>query len=353
MATNYDPNRDSKLASLIWPENKPKAPAENWLTIAAREDRERKTALGPVVTADASGQMPDFTSGTVDVSGDRGTGDAVSGAVSVISPSGSGAVWGGDSLGGVAESSAKKAKNPAVIKVDKGPGAQASLAPENDPLYGSGTYTQPLPKPPAPQSGTAVDMKFMKFVEGRNLDAEVPTENGIPYAASGATVAKGFDLGQWSEADLNKLGLTDRHELFRKVKPYLGRKGQDALDYLKANPLRITDEEADWADNTLLPYQVKALNSHFAGLAENTEGKLFTDLPPDIQTVVYSVAHHKGMGGFAKLKEFNSAVLSGDPHIVVDQLMKIGMNTKKKAIAERRFKEASYLYNKYAGDVTP
>lgn len=124
-------------------------------------------------------------------------------------------------------------------------------------------------------------------------------------------------------------------------------------NFLKENPLRISEKEADWIDDTLLEKKINALNKSFSEAPGNTDKILFTDLPPDIQTVVYSVAHHKGTGGYLNMSDLNSSVFKKDRHGIIDALMKEAKGNSTKGLAQRRFKEAVYLYNKFSGGMTP
>jgi len=74
-----------------------------------------------------------------------------------------------------------------------------------------------------------IDYGFLSAREGGSR-----TIGYVPAASasrSGVTIATGFDLGQRGEDDLARLGLPSA--LIAKLKPYLGKRSQDAVDALK------------------------------------------------------------------------------------------------------------------------
>ncbi len=90
----------------------------------------------------------------------------------------------------------------------------------------------------------SIDWEFIASLEGKGVTTGyVPDASG---SKSGVTIATGFDLGQRNESDLKSLGISAA--LITKFKPYLGMKGVAAADFLKKNPLTITDDEAKEID---------------------------------------------------------------------------------------------------------
>src|SRR5215510_13912332 len=89
-----------------------------------------------------------------------------------------------------------------------------------------------------------IDYNFLSAREGGCITTGyVPNPTG---SKSGVTLATGFDLGARTEADLTRLGLSS--SLVAKLKPYLGKKGSDAVDALKNAPLSVTLPEARQID---------------------------------------------------------------------------------------------------------
>ncbi len=107
-----------------------------------------------------------------------------------------------------------------------------------------------------------IDWKFIAAREGAEvLVGYVPMKNGKVFGASGVTIATGFDLGQRNESDLKRLKLSD--ELFKKLKPYLLKKKDDAVKFLKDNPLTITKEQAKEIDVAVKKLEVPTLRTRY------------------------------------------------------------------------------------------
>ncbi|WNZ59947.1 pesticin C-terminus-like muramidase [Myxococcus sp. MxC21-1] len=141
-----------------------------------------------------------------------------------------------------------------------------------------------------------VDWDFIAEQEGRAVqDGYVPDATG---SKSGVTVGTGVDLGARDMNDLDRLGLSDA--LKTKLEPYLGKKGQDAADFLAENPLNLTAEEVkeldravkgEALDNVVNEYntEVERLNA-----ADGGSRPKFAELPREMQTVIASVGFQYG-----------------------------------------------------------
>jgi hypothetical protein len=135
-----------------------------------------------------------------------------------------------------------------------------------------------------------IDWEFIASLEGKGkTDGYVPDASG---SKSGVTIATGFDLGQRNESDLTNLGLSS--DLVTKLKPYLGKKGTDASDYLDKNPLSITETEAADIDKKVRQQKVPKLKDAYRTAPENTKPVEFDDLPGQAQTVIASVSFQYG-----------------------------------------------------------
>jgi len=84
-----------------------------------------------------------------------------------------------------------------------------------------------------------IDWNFIAEREGSSLIGYVPNADG---SKSGVTIASGFDLGARNEFDIKDLPLS----IQKKIKPYLGLKGQPAVELAKK--LKITPKEAKAID---------------------------------------------------------------------------------------------------------
>jgi hypothetical protein len=85
--------------------------------------------------------------------------------------------------------------------------------------------------------------------EGREYKGYVPvSKDKEEESKSGVSFGAGYDLGTKSEKNLREIGLSE--DTIKKMKPYLGLKGKDAVDYNKSTPLDfLTKEEVDLVDS--------------------------------------------------------------------------------------------------------
>lgn len=119
--------------------------------------------------------------------------------------------------------------------------------------------------------------------------------------ASGVTIAKGVDLGPQNKdpflADLvglnkqaNILTTEELEQLKTKLGPYFGLRRAEACAYLRANPLSITQKEAD-----LLNYRAaKEAMGTAKKLYKNETDTELSALSPEAQTVILSRAYQSG-----------------------------------------------------------
>ena len=139
-----------------------------------------------------------------------------------------------------------------------------------------------------------VDMKFLEEVEGNKNDMYVPMNKGIAIGKSGATIGMGFDLGSRTVKDLEGLS----PELIKKLTPYLGLKKQEAIDYVKKNPLVISNKEKTDINSFAKKEIIQQLRQSW----KKSTGKSFDDLDTRAATAVTSVAFQHGINA---TKNFN------------------------------------------------
>lgn len=137
---------------------------------------------------------------------------------------------------------------------------------------------------------------FLKDVEGFETSIYVPVDKKTKkvLGTSGPTIASGFDLGQRNLNDLKSYGLPQSIE--DKLKPYLGKKGKAAEEYIKKNPLNLTDEEANTINNIVKQKEADKVEKKFN---ENSELN-FKELPDPIKTMITSVAFQYGIEAIEK-----------------------------------------------------
>ena len=128
-----------------------------------------------------------------------------------------------------------------------------------------------------------------KSVNNKNNVICFGKEVGTVIGKSGVTIAAGFDLGQNNLHDLQKLNLPADLQL--KLTPYLLKKKKPAFDFLKNNPLVISESESKLINRKKKELHAKQLQKKF-----NTYSKAnFEDLPKEIQTVLFSITYQYGL----------------------------------------------------------
>jgi len=119
------------------------------------------------------------------------------------------------------------------------------------------------------------------------LTGAVPKKNGKPIDSSGVTVATGFDVGQHSVHDLKSMGLSQT--IIDKLTPYTQKKGDDADEANRKQPLSLTQDEADQIDAADKKAKLNGVRRLY-DKATAAHGTKFDDLSSDQQTVIASVA---------------------------------------------------------------
>jgi len=167
---------------------------------------------------------------------------------------------------------------------------------------------QPKGKLTVVEDAGSVDWGFIAEREGNKRDVYVPTKGDKVLGTSGPTVGMGIDLGAWSGDKLRELGVSE--ELVNKLSPYGGKKKQEALDFVKANPLSLSKEETDELNSKVKSSILDEIKTQF-----NKESKTkFEALPSGKQTAVASVFFQYGMNKEKSTwpKNYWSQVTTGD-----------------------------------------
>lgn len=141
---------------------------------------------------------------------------------------------------------------------------------------------------------TKIDSNFIRLVEGSMAHGYVPLAK---TTKSGVTVGNGVDLGQMNKNELQKLPV--ENSLKDKLFSYIGLKKQKAVAFLKAHPLSLNSDELSQLDKVAGNRILQPLAAEYYKMT----GKMFTQLPSQAQTVVFSIAYQYGPG-FTKNKDF-------------------------------------------------
>lgn len=179
-----------------------------------------------------------------------------------------------------------------------------------------------------------IDWNFIASLEGsRVLHGYVPDPE---TSHSGVTIATGCDLGALSLSMLPLFPL----ELAATLKRYHGMTGKVAVEFLKSNPLTITEAQADNIDAVMRTGAVDALRNRFFV----SSGKKFETLPDPVQTILASVTFQYGTP-WVRTPHFWSHAIALDYLAMENDLENFGDH-----YVTRRRKEATYLREKLKGE---
>jgi GH24 family phage-related lysozyme (muramidase) len=187
-----------------------------------------------------------------------------------------------------------------------------------------------------------VDMKFLEEVEGNKNKMYVPkNKQGIALGKSGPTIGMGFDVGGRNENDLKGLP----PEIIKKLKPYLGLRKQEAIDFIEKNPLVITDKEKVIINAFAKKDEMEKLRKKW----KETTGKSFDDLDTKAATTIASVAFQNGDLS-RKAPKFWKQVTNEDWSGAFYNLLDWDDTGKPSQTQTRREKEAKLLKGLFKGD---
>ncbi len=127
-----------------------------------------------------------------------------------------------------------------------------------------------------------------------------------PMGVSGVTIGVGVDLGQQTEHQLRKWGVTE--ELLGKIRFYLGKADAAGARALHERPLTLTVEEARaLTDAEHHGYMVDVVEPQWN--FRYSRMNKFADLPWQAQCVIFSCVYQHGWAGFRKRGQFTLTAL--------------------------------------------
>ncbi len=211
---------------------------------------------------------------------------------------------------------AEQPKPITVASLDVGKSSTQTLAHTQAPAQKPATQIpvstqQPISSPSASSKTgisiekTKIDSNFIRLVEGSVSKGYVPLAK---TTKSGVTVGDGVDLGQMNKTELEKLPISQ--SLKSKLFAYIGLKKEKAKMFLKTHPLTVSANELEQLDTVAANKILKPLAAEY----QKSTGKLFSHLPAQAQTALFSVAYQNGPGFMKKsqLKPFWNCILSGN-----------------------------------------
>ena len=132
-----------------------------------------------------------------------------------------------------------------------------------------------------------IDWDFIhRLAGGQRLEGHVPSPS---LSSCGVQIASGMDLGLYSDMELWELGFSP--ELVARLEPYCGKRSMAAVEQLRAYPLRLSPDMADFLDQA---HQARLFRLLSAAYDQDSRARgssvRFTDLSDEAQTVLASVA---------------------------------------------------------------
>lgn len=189
-----------------------------------------------------------------------------------------------------------------------------------------------------------IDWEFIRSLEGKLITTGyVPhTRDGRVIGRSGVTIASGFDIGQWTEKEIYALPLS--LALRVKLYPYVQRRAETALSYIKDHPLVISTDEANQIDRALKMNLVSRFDTIYKLRTGNNFGA--GDIVHErLRTVVISLVVNFGPNIPNTLpktfKVICRCVKTGDNTELVNWLRHFP--SKNPELKKRRTREADYL----------
>jgi hypothetical protein len=157
----------------------------------------------------------------------------------------------------------------------------------------------------------------------------------VAIGKSGVTIASGFDIGQHNKYDIKRI-FSENTILQTKYLPYVEKRKQVAIDYLKNHPVSITEEQAKLTDKLVKDSQVNSLVRVYNQYKMPKEFKFQS---VGIQTVVMSIAFQYGVYS-STLIGIWKGLESGDNEKIIKFWEK---KAKGPSYIERRESELKYL----------
>jgi GH24 family phage-related lysozyme (muramidase) len=182
---------------------------------------------------------------------------------------------------------------------------------------------------------TNIDFEYIAKKEGGNLLDGYTL--GDKFLESGVTVGIGVDLGSKDSKYFENFGTTQEDEdLIKKLEPYFGLKGKNAIAKLNAIPLKISSKEAAKLNKFVQKQMFKTLKTKW-----NKESKIkFNTLSTEQATTLASVSFQYG-DLKTKTPEFYKMALAGNWKGVYEELL--DFKDKEKSVNDRHIELAALL----------
>ena len=115
---------------------------------------------------------------------------------------------------------------------------------------------------------------------------------------SGVTIGSGVDIGQYNELELRQMGIPA--ELLDRLKPGIGVTGMAAREVVESGAIRLKDGEARLITDLAQAHHAGKISNEFNRISQSqngTDGVLFHELSPQMQTLMISIGYQYGSKG--------------------------------------------------------
>ena len=162
------------------------------------------------------------------------------------------------------------------------------------PLPPASTAAEPSTPLPERTSFEQTSRDLLEVLEDNKTSGYVPEGR----SKSGVTIGIGFDIGQHSVTDLERMGLSS--DIIAKFTPYVNKTGQAAKNALIKDPLSLTDAEVEDVNTVVLRKKYEGFEKRYPKYANiPDEGK---------RAVMFSAYYGGGLNRYKTFrKEFDQA----------------------------------------------
>jgi len=159
-----------------------------------------------------------------------------------------------------------------------------------------------------------VDLEFIAFEESDCACTYIPIDNQCnPIGSSSITIGAGIDLHWWTADNMKSWGV--RNSTIQKLKPLMGIKSSEVIEFCKQDNFRKCDVELTVEERVELNTKFLAVNSKQLQKNYNADkekmrpkGLQFEKLRLGVRTALYSLCHQKGLGGCRSLPVWKNLV---------------------------------------------
>ena len=245
--------------------------------------------------------------------------------------------------------------------VEEGEAMQGAPEEKADGFAGPGTAYERVYNARQPRDAygrwTSIDWgRIRQWEGGQRLEGYVPMrKDGSVVGGSGVTIASGFDIGQHSAADFDRLEIwppSVKDEIREVLRPYFGVKGEAAKQVLslasqKRRPPVLTADQAEALDTAVFKKFTRDVGGAYdRALDRLPDGerryRSFDDLPREARTVIVSFAYQHGMGFIRTQADFWGHVTRQDWRAAETWLSDLA-DDDKYPHRKRRENEAAFL----------